>query len=219
METIDMITSFFKSPTKFFSTVKGDKGYKKPWMYYLAITAVYYAVTYIFQIPSIFIGGAISGGTSSLISPSLNLVLMLVIYIFIFALSLGLVFVSAAIMHLFLMIVGTKKRYQETFKLVCYASTPLLIIAPFNLLSIIPIIGPLILLMVIFAVAVYVMVIEVIGAKVLHDISTARAVVGVVVIPLVLALIIFLIVAAMLIGLIMAVSKSGGLTGLVTGSL
>ncbi len=217
MDIIGMIRSFFSSPKNFFSAVNKDEGYKKPWLYFMIIMSAYYALALVFSIPSLMISMKTTGAGP--VGAVLGIIIMLFIFIFSLALGAGLIFVSAGILHLFLLIVGAKKGYLQTFKLVCYASTPIIIIAPFIILNIIPFIGFMMYMFLAFALMIYVMVIEVIAAKVLHGLSTARAVVGVVVLPLVLVLIIFMIVAIVAVGFFLALAKSGGLTGMVTGSL
>ena len=71
----------------------------------------------------------------------------------------------------------------------------------------------------IIAAVVYMMVVEVIGAKVLHELSTARAVFGVIILPIIFITIIVFIIVMMFVGIFMAIANSGGVTGLVTGSL
>lgn len=91
-------------------------------------------------------------------------------------------FVTAALVHFFLMIVGgAKKTYIDTFRVVCYASAP-------SFLAFIPFGGS--------AVSwIWIVILQVIGIKVVHGTTTGKSLFAVVLLPAFLCCLLFGVVA------------------------
>jgi hypothetical protein len=218
MDFIEKIKKTMANPKVFFNSIKKEKGYLKPWLYYTIVMAICLLAALIFSMPDIIAELSKSPQIpSSLIgiSATITLTLTFIIMIVLFA---GLIFAIAGIQHLFLLMVGAKKGYLETFKFSCYATTPYIILPIFILLDYIPVLGVVVYYLGVIGLSIYSLIIEVIGAKTLHNISTVRAVVAVVVIPLVLGIIIF-IAAAILLGILMyGEMQNNGLSGMLLNS-
>ncbi|MGM5487654.1 MAG: YIP1 family protein [Nanobdellota archaeon] len=206
---MDLITKFKRvltEPTSFFAAVKGEQGFGNPFLFFLVVMGIYYAAdllaTTISQV-------MIATLTSSV--PETLIVIVAGIFgaILGFAIGLGMVFVGAGILHLFLMLVGGKGDYLQTFKLITYSSAPMALLAIFTLLIIIPFLGPIIFGLIALAATIFQLILEVKGAMVLHEISMGKAAVAVIVIPLVIALFIALIVVVFGIFFITSMGMSG----------
>jgi len=193
---MDGLTKFkgvLASPRLLYAKVRNE-GYLPPWIFYVVVAAISLTVSILVQLPSIIL--------QVINEPELNnpagVVIFLVIFCLMLALILvmqaGLVFVTAGIMHLFLMLVGAKKGYLETFKLICYSQAPAVFVAPFAFLQIIPIAGPMLYFVLAFAAWVWSAIIQVNGAVALHQITMGRAVIALIVIPLVLLAIVVVMV-------------------------
>jgi hypothetical protein len=107
-----------------------------------------------------------------------------IIAITLFFIVLGIigVFIVGAWLHLFVYLLGGRQGYGQTVKALMYGSTPLMLIGW------IPIIGPVI-------GGIWSLVLDVLGIRELHQVSTARAVAAVALAFLVLAAIIGFIAA------------------------
>jgi hypothetical protein len=203
-------------PTAFFKDVNADKDYMKPWLYYMAIFVINSLVSFLVSIPYYLMPW---NKDELLFSVPVMILVLFFIYLLSMAFSTGLVFVSAAIAHLFLLIVGADKGYLQTFKLVCYSSTAGLLLAPFGLLTAFSIPGLILYYLVLFCFVAYIWYIQVAAARILHGLSLGRAVMGIIVIPLAVFLVLVAIIAVLMVGLIFMVASSGGITGMIAGSV
>jgi len=204
---IDVITK----PTKFFNRVKKDNDYLAPWLYFFVVMVCYNIISFLVAIPRILITNeyqalGMSAGAGIALQGGFTLAAILFTSAF--------VFVSAGILHLFLMIVGASG-YLQTFKIVCYSASITLLVAPLMILSIIPFAGPVLWALVLIGASIAAYVIQVTGAKVLHRLTTGRAVVGIVVLPLVTAIIIVTIIVVFIVSALIALGGVEGITGMV----
>jgi hypothetical protein len=187
------------APEIFFNSVTDDLGYKKPWVYYARLTAFYMAI-YMFASVPVFISiyssdaqlaaMAVEFGALSIF---FTILIIVASFVLIYAIVLGAVFALTGLTHIFMLITGAKKRYAETFKIVCYASTPIIFIAPFAFLDFFGDIGAAIFLTISLVFSIYLMVLEVKGAMILHDLSRRRAFLGMVVLPTLLMMVIIIV--------------------------
>lgn len=104
-------------------------------------------------------------------------------------LSFVLLFVVAGWLHLFVYLLGGRKGYAETAKAMIFGSTPYLLIGW------IPVIG-------LFIGGIWSLVLEILGIRELHQVSTGRAIGAVVLAAFILGLIILLVAAWFIISLV-----------------
>jgi hypothetical protein len=117
---------------------------------------------------------------------SLRFLVFGTVVLFILSLLIG-----GAILHLFVYGVGGRKGVEQTLKAVMYGSTP------FFILGWIPILG--------FLAVLYALVLEILAVRELHEISTGRAAIAVL-----LPFLILLILAVLALSLFLIVSSSTG---------
>jgi hypothetical protein len=204
-----------KQPSRFFASVAKEQGYLKPWLYYIVLMGLFYILSFVVGLPQAVIDSLQDPEIIGGVGVALVIVVAALFLVLLIALMAGLVFVSAGILHLFLMIVGARG-YQQTFKMVCYSATPLIYLSPFLLFNILPG-GDILYLVCSLAASIWVIVLEVKAAIILHKLSVARAVVGVVVIPLAVAFVLILFFVLLIVGL--AAVYSDSLTGMVVNSV
>ncbi len=185
-----MKTSLFQTckevifdPMKFYQKLPAKIKYKEPSLFYLKIQAILMLIIFLllfFIFGFFFMLLGIAGQGIALFG-SLGFGFLLLIAIlsfpFILLLSWGMLFVSAGILHLFVLLFGGKKGYPETFKAVSYAIAP-------AILSFIPIIN--------WFVGIYVLILQIIGIHQRQKLSMGRSV-AVVLLPIAIVFILFLI--------------------------
>jgi hypothetical protein len=105
-----IIKDVIKTPSKFYKSVKNEKGYKKPFAYYAVLSVLY-------------------GIFSALLFVLIGTEILATLGISLFQFITGLVgiFIGAALSHIFVYILGGRKGYLQTFKAVVYSSTPSLL--------------------------------------------------------------------------------------------
>jgi hypothetical protein len=183
MDFFEKVKGFLLEPSKTFDAIKGENlsGAIK---YYAAIAAIYsalFAVLLAFMLT--FVGtlfGSMMGGQNlgMLMGAGAGVVAIIFFVLFMIFSIIG-AFVGGAILHIFVYIVGGRKGIAQTIKAVMYGSTPGL------LLGWIPIIG--------FIAAIWSLVVEIIGIRQLHELTTGKAVLAVL-IPFIIVFIIAVII-------------------------
>jgi hypothetical protein len=211
MGFIDRTKRILSQPEKFFSSVAKDRGYASPWTHYIIVVTIYMGVYFLTAIPGSVAELQAEAEVGATLSAIILLVIFAVMLVFILALFALTVFISAGVLHLFLMVVGARKGYIQTFKVVCYASTPMMLLGPFGLFDSVPIVGRLVITLVGLVLGIYVLVIEVVGVRVLHKISTGRAILGTVILPILLG-IIFIVLLALVVFALLAAGLQSGIT-------
>lgn len=195
MNFFDKIKKVITNPTKFFNAIKKEKDIGPAFIYYmifLAITSVF-SILYFWRIFSELpaeitpVGGSVIS-TGTMISSA-------VISQFIFGIIL--IFIVYGIIHLLVKLVKGKGNFSDTFKAMVYGATPNFLISPLLLIYMgIVGIGNLFLLIPVYlisiAVFIWVLVIQIKGIKILHKISTWRAVLAILILPILLVIIIAL---------------------------
>ena len=179
---VDKAKLVMTNPFKFFQSIKSE-GIKDAFKYLALLSLVYMVVLIIaFSVPSLSIlGGA--EGLAPLLGPygsATGVALAVVLYI----MGLVLSFVSVGIIHLFVKLMKGKGDYGATYKALIYASTPSM------LLGWIPYIGTII--------GLYTLYLELKGVSILHKIGMGRALLAVLVIPVVVIFVLVFAVAYLL---------------------
>lgn len=95
------------------------------------------------------------------------------------------IFISSAIIHIFVYLVGGRKGISQTLKAFMYGTTPHL------LFGWLPFIG--------FIFSIWTLILNIIGVRQLHKISTIRSVLAVFIIPLIIVIIIIIIIITVVI--------------------
>jgi hypothetical protein len=153
-DIVEKVKGFLSDPVETFRHLRDDD--LSTAIKYYIILLVFYSV--ISGIIAMFGFHAFSAATSL---PAMG------IYSIVFFFIAGLlgIFISGIILHIFVYIVGGRRGLDQTLKTVLYASTPGL------LLGWIPIIG--------IFVGIWGLVLEILGIRELHEISTGRAILAV----------------------------------------
>jgi ribosomal protein L37E len=189
------INAFFKtarealfSPSRFFKKVASGTGYWVSLIYALICGALadYTNVFWIWLFYSMF-SQSLPSGYANIVTffSGIAVIFLLIILPFFEAFSL---LIGSAVVHLCLMIVGgNKKGYEATFRTFAYAnSARLFYIIPF---SIIPFLIPLLYFVLIpllyFVLTVYHLALIVIGIRECNEISTGRAILAVLLPPII----------------------------------
>jgi hypothetical protein len=187
MDFFEKVKGFLLEPSKTFDATKGEN-LGEAIKYYAVIAAIYsalFAILLAFVLT--FVGtlfGSMTGGRNlgMLTGAGAGGVAIIFFVLFMIFAIIG-AFVGGAILLIFVYIVGGRKGIAQTIKAVMYGSTPQL------LLGWIPIIG--------IIAAIWSLVVEIIGIRQLHELTTGKAVLSVL-IPIIIAVILAVIVAAYL---------------------
>lgn len=182
------------NPDRFFGSVKKEKSILKPFLFYAAVIGIFYLTSLVASMIGEIILAGIKGEP-----PIRMFAITIVSGVLGFMIALITIFISAGVLHLFITMLGGKGDYLQTFKLSCYGTVPFLFLAILNFFTIIPVLGQIILGVGLIAAVVIQLILEVKGARVLHEMTTGRAVVAVVVIPLILGFILFMSILALVI--------------------
>lgn len=124
----------------------------------LFFVAIFSTIFGIFGDKGVLLGGAFFGVYALVILIGIPVMLLL---------FWGFMFVGAALLHVMATLFGSKERYTESVKIVCYASTP-------NLLAFVPFVNSV--------VGIYSIVLQVMGVRKRHKLSIGKSV-AVVLIP------------------------------------
>jgi len=165
--TLERLKLSILHPNQLFERVKNEEGYTEPLKFYLVIVIVYAIV-----------GIAATSFVSAFLFPfkllgigsMLNALSYIMFVVSAFASIIG-TFIGAGILHVFALIFGAKKGYNNTYKAMVYSAGPSLFILPVMFLSII---NPVIL---VGAAAIYILMLALYikGISRLHEISAVRA--------------------------------------------
>ncbi|MCX9014375.1 MAG: YIP1 family protein [Candidatus Methanoperedens sp.] len=196
MDFVEKAKGFLMEPSKTFDSSKEDT-LEEAIKYYAVIVAVYSLLsTVVFAIAMTGSFGSMMGmgqlGTMMGVGAGIGGAVVLFVIMVVFGL-IG-VFISGAIVHIGVLIVGGKKGITQTIKAVMYGSTPGL------LLGWIPLIGGL--------AGIWSLVLEVLGVRQLQEVTTGRAIIAVI-IPLVIMVILVIIFAAVIAAFVFGMSGRG----------
>ncbi len=176
MDFFEKVKGFLLEPSKTFDATKGEN-LEEVIKYYAVIAAVYSAI---FAVLLVFVGslfGSMMGGQNlgMLMGAGAGASGAVIFFILFMIFSIIGAFIGGAFLHIFVYAVGGKKGLEQTIKAVMYGSTPGL------LLGWIPIIG--------FIAGIWSLVLEILGIRQLHELTTGKAVLAVI-IPLVIIIIV-----------------------------
>ncbi len=197
MKFFDKIRGAIKEPTKFFHEINKEKGIGHALIYYVifliinTILSVFYLTKVFSAIPEL---GAFAGAITASV----------IIMQFLF--SLVMLFIITGLVHLFSKWVKGKGNYDDTFKAMIYGMTPNLIFSPLfmiymaiigiqNITALIP------MYLVSGGIAIWSIVLEIIGLKIAHKYSTWRAVLSLIIIPILLVIIIVIVLVILILAM------------------
>jgi len=184
---IEKIKGFLFSPSETFDASKEDTlgDAFKYYIILLLISALFSAViaVVVFSLFAGFFGRMLPGFMPALLALAWAGAAVAFIAVFIYMLIAGaiVVLIDGLWLHIWVYLMGGRKGLTQTFKALMYGATPSL------LLGWIPVIG--------FLAAIWALIVEIIGIRQLHEISTGRAVAAVIlaiIIPLIVLLVILL---------------------------
>jgi hypothetical protein len=175
---IDKARGFLVRPVETFQASRGDT-FESAFTYYIILLVIYAVLTALVSLIGIavvpWLATGAQGGVVAFFTSMISTIIGGIIGLFVIGL----------ILHVFVLLVGGGKGAGQTLKAYMYGSTPNLLIGW------IPIIGIL--------GAIYMIVLWVIGIRELHQISTTRAILAVVIPVLIAIVIIALLLAAFIV--------------------
>lgn len=164
-------------PSKFFESVKGEKGVKKSFVYLASLTLV----NLVLGIVATFV---LTGQTVLPLGiPGL---------IIDFLISLAISFVLAGLLHIWVRIFGGKEKYAKTYQLYVYSSTPKFIIGwiPYYIVSLV--------------VGIYSLILMIIGGQSFYGFSRKKSIlvfVGYIILSIVLVFLVGFAIAALFVSM------------------
>ncbi|OPX73643.1 MAG: Yip1 domain protein [Methanoregulaceae archaeon PtaU1.Bin059] len=192
MDTLETIKGFLMQPVESFRKVRGTS-LGDAITYFLIIVIINTILTVIVDL--VFASAILAMFTQVMVQMGMGEVFlmemigMVAVAIIMVIASLVLLFVFAGWLHLFVYLLGGRKGYAETVKAMIFGSTP------YMLIGWIPVIG-------LFVGGIWSLILEILGIRELHQVSTGRAAGAVVLSVFILALLIILIAAWFFISLV-----------------
>ncbi len=191
MEFVEKVKGILTEPSKTFDELKGET-LGESIKYYAVIAAISAALNALFFALAF---GTMFGQLRTMIGASAGVAGAIVFFVILFIFQIIGVFISGAIFHIFVYLVGGRKGLTQTIKAVIYGSTPGLLIGwiPF-----IGMIGGL-----------WSLVLEVLGIRQLHEMTTGRAVLAVVIMLVVLVVVVTVLLAAVIAAFVFSLGGQG----------
>ncbi len=191
MKFVAKVKGILTEPSKTFDALKGEP-LGESIKYYAVIAAISAALNALLFALAF---GTMFGQLRTMMGASAGTAGAIVFFVILFIFQIIGVFISGAIFHIFVYLVGGRKGLTQTIKAVIYGSTPGLLIGwiPF-----IGMIGGL-----------WSLVLEVLGIRQLHEITTGRAILAVV-IMIVLLVVLTVLLAAVIAAFVFGLSSQGG---------
>ncbi|MCZ7397082.1 MAG: YIP1 family protein [Candidatus Methanoperedens sp.] len=186
MEFVEKVKGILTEPSKTFDALK-EETIGEAIKYYAVIVAIY-AVLSALLFSLAF--GSMFGKLGTMMGAGATGGIAMFMILFIFGI-IG-IFISSAIFHIFVYLVGGRKGLSQTIKAVIYGSTPGL------LFGWIPIIGMI--------AGIWSLVLEVLGIRQLHEITTGKAILAVVIMLVILTVLITVILAAVIAAFVFGLS-------------
>jgi hypothetical protein len=126
MPLIEKIKSVLLHPTKFFESLKKEKGVKTAFRYYLILSFISFIlgtiITFTFNKYIYSFWSRIYGWPFPI--PPLTLETIVLSPFIWYLVGLGLSFIAAGILHVWILIFGGKEEYSKTYQLWAYSLTP-----------------------------------------------------------------------------------------------
>jgi hypothetical protein len=185
MDFLEKVKGLLLEPSKTFDSLK-DETLGEAIKYYAIIAAVYSAL---FALVFAFAGslfGSMMGyrNLGTMMGAGVGIGAAVFFFVMFMILAIAGAFIGGAILHIFVYIVGGRKGIVQTIKAGMYGSTPSLLLGWIPFVSII--------------VAIWSLIVEIIGVRQLHELTTGRAILAVL-IPIILVIILVVILAALLV--------------------
>ncbi len=170
---VEKVKGFLLNPTETFQKSREDT---------LGTTFTYYIVLAIISAILVTLLYTAIASLSPLASlPGFAGVFPAFIFVFLIITYIIAPFISGAWLHIFVWLLGGRKGYIQTVKSLMYAATPSFLLSWIPLVSIIG--------------GIWAIILEIIGVRELHEISTGRAVAAVIISTVIIVIIVALIVA------------------------
>lgn len=171
----DTVKNSLTEPVAFFEAVAKGEGIFKPWLYAVIICMIVFAAAASYQagFAALQVGTEIADAIKSALLPTTMLSgSLFLLFLFAFAIAgmpvlttVGLI-IEVALLHLGLMILGAaKKDVWATWRTACYSTGP-------QVIQLIPIIGGMV-------AGLWVVALNIIGLKVVHETTYARSAIAV----------------------------------------
>ena len=177
MPLLTTIKQAWFHPKEFFPSLK-DTGFGPAWKYFALIQLV---PTIILLAVNLSVAAGPRGNQLSIVSiPGSNLLTVLFSAISGYVLSLILIFVGAAILHVFVYLLGGRAGYQKTFSSAIYGGTPIILLSWIVVaLGSLGLLGLIAGVLIALAFGIWAIYNTAIGLSALHRISTGRAVLAI----------------------------------------
>lgn len=191
MDIVETIKGFLTSPVQAFQKVR-DTDIVESLKYFIVILVINVILTVILDM---VVANAMASAVEQtmaqmgILTPAVVGIGAILVAIMMIILSFFGLLIAGAWVHLFVYIVGGRKGYLQTVKALIFGSTP------YMMIGWIPFIGPVI-------GGIWSLILEILGIRELHQISTGRAVAAMVLAVLIVLIIVILIAAWFLIALV-----------------
>ncbi|MCX9009495.1 MAG: YIP1 family protein [Candidatus Methanoperedens sp.] len=184
MDFLEKVKGFLMEPSKTFDAVR-DEPLEEAVKYYAIIAVIYSAL---FALMFAFVGSLTGsmmgfGSLGTMMGASVGIGAAVIFFVMFLVFAIAGAFIGGVILHIFVYIVGGRKGIAQTIKAGMYGSTPYL------LLGWIPFIG--------FIAAIWSLVVEIVGIRQLHELTTGRAVLAFALLIIVGIILTILLVAVM----------------------
>ena len=187
MKFVEKVKGILTEPSKTFDTLKEEKLGEA--INYYAIIALIYALLSALVFALAF--GSMFGRFGMMVGAGPGAAGISVMFVIVFIIWITGAFIGGTIFHIFVYLAGGRKGLAQTIKAVIYGSTPLL------LLGWIPVIGAI--------AGIWSLILEVLGIRQLHEITTGKAILAVV-----LALVISMVILTVFLAAVIASIVYGG---------
>ena len=194
MDFIEKVKGFLMEPSKTFDALK-EEPLEEAVKYYAVIAAVYSALlALLLAFAGNLVGNMMGFGNLGMMMGTGAGIGAAIIFFVVFMISaiVG-AFIGGAILHIFVYIVGGRRGIVQTIKAGMYGATPSL------LFGWIPVIN--------FIAIIWALVAEIIGIRQLHELTTGKAILAVI-LPIIIAIILTIILAAAIAVLIFPFSRT-----------
>jgi hypothetical protein len=178
MEFVDKIKGILTEPSKTFDALK-EETLGGAIQYYAVIVAIYAVLTALLYA---FVFGSMFGQFGTMMGAGAGATGAIVLFVIMFVFGIIGSFIGGAIFHIFVYLVGGRKGLTQTIKAVMYGSTPGL------LFGWIPVIGMI--------AGIWSLVLEVLGVRQLHELTTGKAILALVIMLVVIVILTIILAAA-----------------------
>ncbi len=184
MDFIEKVKGFLLEPSKTFDALK-EEPLEEAVKYYAVIAAVYSAfLALLLAFASNLVGNMMGfGNMGMMMGAGAGIGVAIIFFVVFIIIAIAGAFIGGALLHIFVYIVGGRRGIVQTIKAGMYGSTPSL------LFGWIPVVN--------FIAIIWSLVTEVIGIRQLHELTTGKAILAVI-LPIILAIILTIVLAAII---------------------